>query len=126
MKTNWIETEIAKGLQGLLCLSLDRQPALELIEGTLRMWCKIVSRGRLFDEVRDAPRFQDAFLALGARKTWPVPADFIEALPPIREAPVKPIRIEDEAVRENRMRSLAELASKLAIPMTPKESDENP
>jgi hypothetical protein len=94
---------------------LDRQPALELIEGTLSMWCRIITKGRLFEEIRDTPRFQDAFLTLGARKTWPVPSDFLESLPPIREAVVKPLLIDDEAVRARRIQSFDELAKKLGI-----------
>jgi hypothetical protein len=115
METNWIETEIAKGLQGLLCLSLDRQPALELIEGTVMMWCKVITNGRVFDEARDVERFRSAFLTLGARKTWPVPSDFIESLPSNVKPFVKPLRIDDERVRKARMRSFAEISKTLGI-----------
>lgn len=116
METNWIETEIAKGLQGLLCLSLDRQPALELIEGTLAMWVKVITKGRVFDERQDATRFREAFLNLGARKTWPVPSDFIEALPSNVKPFVKPLRLESETVKRARMESFSEIAKRLNMP----------
>jgi hypothetical protein len=105
-------------LQGLLCLSLDRQPALELIEGTLAMWCKVITKGRVFDEHVDAPRFREAFVNLGARKTWPVPSDFIEALPSNVRPFVKPLRLDDENVRNARMKSFAEISKILRIPLS--------
>lgn len=125
METNWIETEIAKGLQGLLCLSLDRQPALELIEGTLAMWCKVITRGRVFDEKTDTQRFRDAFLTLGARKTWPVPSDFIEALPSNVTPFVKPSRLESEERRLRGLKHISEINKKLGIP-APRTDDNGP
>lgn len=108
-----------------MCLSLDRQPALELIEGTLAMWCKVITKGRVFDERTDVPRFREAFVNLGARKTWPVPSDFIEALPSNVRPFVRPLRLDDERTKKARLQSFAELSKLLRVP-TPHNDDEPP
>jgi hypothetical protein len=79
----WIHNEILDGLSRLLCLSLDRTPATDLIEGTAAMWVTAITKGRVWEQQFDAPRFRDAFATLAlTRRTWPAPADFLEALPP--------------------------------------------
>jgi len=65
---------------------LERQPAAEVIPGTVATWFETLTHGRKFDRERDAWRFRAAFIALaGRQRTWPVPRDLIDALPPIRE-----------------------------------------
>lgn len=52
------------------------------MEGTVAAWVEAVKLNRVWDEERDAPRFRKAFATLSAtRKTWPSPADFMEAIP---------------------------------------------
>lgn len=72
-------------MQKLILLSLDRTPALDVITpGTLPAWVEAVTDGRVFDEERDAPRFQAAFRTLQRTCTqWPNPRQFLDALPPI-------------------------------------------
>lgn len=91
-------------MQQLLCLGLERQPASELIKGTLAMWERVVTNGRAFDEQRDAPRFRAAFLALGSRRTWPAPQDFIDALPRVEKERVPLRLLSDEQRQRNRQR----------------------
>lgn len=71
-----------KGLQKLLSLSLDRTPAAELLPITVGTWVEAITRGRKFDRGLDTPRFRAAFVTLAdSRKAWPLPRDFIDALP---------------------------------------------
>lgn len=103
----WINDAIMDGLSRLLCLGLDRTPASDLIEGTAAMWAEALTEGRVWDEQLDGPRFHKAFVKLSQiRRTWPAPADFLEALPPreqlaLTKQPIKanPERAE-QAARE--------------------------
>lgn len=80
---DWLTTEILTGFQKLLCLGLERTPAEAVIEGTAMTWREALTTGKDWDEGRDRLRFQRAFITLArTRRTWPTPADFIEALPP--------------------------------------------
>ena len=63
-------------------LSLDRQPALDVLPMTVKVWSEALIRGRQFDEAIDAPRIRRAFVTLATvRNVWPSPADFIACLP---------------------------------------------
>lgn len=47
-------------------------------------WSEVLTTGRHWDETRDAPRIRQAFVTLaGTRRTWPAPADFLEAIPKV-------------------------------------------
>lgn len=47
------------------------------------MWAQAITKNRVWDQAPDAPRFREAFVTLAQmRRTWPAPADFLEALPP--------------------------------------------
>ncbi|WP_458788953.1 hypothetical protein [Dyella jiangningensis] len=91
---------------------MERQPAAELIKGTLAMWGRVITNGRAFDEQRDTPRFRAAFLTLGARRTWPAPQDFIDALPRI-EKERTPLRLMSDEQRERNRRRINGLIDKL-------------
>jgi len=99
-----------------MTLGLDRQPAAEVIvDGTVPTWINTLTTGRQFEEDRDAPRFRAAFVTLaGTCRAWPVPRDFLEALPRI-ETVQQPKAIDGPHSREVGMRTLAELADKLKI-----------
>jgi hypothetical protein len=85
---DWLKTEIATGLQRLLCLGLEGQPAAEVLPGTVAAWFEALTRGKAFDRTRDTARIRDAFsLLLSRSRRWPAPADFLEVLPKY-EAPV--------------------------------------
>jgi hypothetical protein len=105
---------------------LDRQPAAELIPGTLAMWVKVITnrRVRVFEQQRDAPRFQQAFLKLAEGRAWPVPQDFLDALP----APEKPravLRIDSEAQRERNKARLKQLLADIGIESSRRDADES-
>lgn len=74
------------GFQKLLCLSLERTPAAEIIPGTVQAWIEVLTDRRAWDEERDTPRIREAFRTLARnRRTWPAPIDFSEALPQRQE-----------------------------------------
>lgn len=84
----WLQNEILTGFQKLLCLGLERQPAAEVLPGTVRAWIEALTSRLSWDEVRDAPRIRKAFVTITAtRRSWPTPADLIEVLPPPKGQP---------------------------------------
>ena len=79
---NWMKKEILSGFQALACLNLERQPAREVLPGTVQVWMAALTTGRTWDEVRDVPRIRRAFAAMaGTLRKWPQPADLLAALP---------------------------------------------
>jgi hypothetical protein len=61
-----------------------------LIEGTVMAWAEVMTSGLRWHQERDTPRIRQAFVTLAStRRTWPAPADFLEALP--RHEPLKAI-----------------------------------
>lgn len=87
MKTDWVMDEILTGLQKLVCLGLDRQPAGELLQLTAGTWHEVITHNRVFNQAQDQPRFRDAFATLmGECTQWPTPRQFLDCLPaPIQE-----------------------------------------
>lgn len=101
------------GFQKLICLGLERQPAADLIPGTVAAWCEAITRGRCWDETRDRPRLRQAFTTLAAtRKTWPAPGDLLEALPPAPQLKALPAKPADP---ERAKRCIAEVRSMLRM-----------
>lgn len=110
---DWVRNEMITGIQRLLCLGLEGQPAAEVIPGTVAAWCEAFDRGRLAEVDRDIPRMREAFSALLARsRRWPAPVEFIEALPRLvdRAQPALPITAEEQ---ERRAAAAREAIAKL-------------
>lgn len=60
------------------------------------MWRDVLTTNRVFEEIRDAPRFRSAFACLCSRaRRWPVPADFLDAMPRVPFNGVNEKRIVD-------------------------------
>lgn len=79
---DWMVQEVKTGFQKLICLGLDRQPASELLGGTVMAWVEALNHNRVWDEDRDRPRFQAAFRTIAANeRQWPSPQKFVESLP---------------------------------------------
>ena len=79
---DWLAHELMTGFQKLLCLGLERQPAAEVLPGTVATWIEALQHLLAWDQVRDAPRIRKAFVTMAAtRRTWPQPRDLIECLP---------------------------------------------
>lgn len=109
--SDWLQIEVITGLQKLLCLSLEGQPAAETIPGTAAAWLEVLTNGRVYDEARDAPRIREAFVLLASRcRRWPVPADFLEAMPKITlPSGLKLAHVASEETRVRNMTKISEL-----------------
>lgn len=70
---------------------------------------EVLTHNREWDQARDTPRVRQAFLTLArTRRTWPVPADFNEAIPAHRvELVALPSKPSDPAKVEKIMTGLA-------------------
>lgn len=80
------------------------------------MWVAALTDGRVWDQELDAPRFRKAFVKLSQiRRTWPAPADFMEALPPREQLAItkQPIK----ASPERAARAYEELVKLLRMPV---------
>ena len=122
---DWILRELGKGLQKLLCLRLDGQPADDSIAGTLLAWHEAVST-RWYDEAEDTPRFQTAFRELmRCSKHWPAPAHFLDALPRLEEPYKVPEtyapRLESDESRRVGMQHVGDIMRKLGMATQPIE-----
>lgn len=108
----WIHDEILDGLSKLLCLSLERSPAADMIAGTAAAWVEAITFGSHWDEARDRPRFREAFITLAnTREQWPAPKHFLEAIPRIRNS--LEIAYERKPASPDAARIAAEKISKL-------------
>lgn len=93
---DWLATEILTGFQKLLCLSLERTPAHNILPGTAQVWVETLSMRRAWDRERDTPRIRHAFLRLAAEsRTWPLPGDLLNALPHVEAQRALPARPTD-------------------------------
>lgn len=102
------------GFQKLYCLGLERTPAAEILPGTAGVWVETLADRFAWDRERDTARIRRAFVVLaGSRRNWPVPQDFMDALPPVKQDAiayeVKPASREDAAKR------MAEIRETLGI-----------
>lgn len=95
----------------MLVLGLERQPAGELLPGTVSAWVdRLCRRGWT---TADVPRIREAFGRLSeTRRVWPVIADFLEALPPPAEVVAPGRQWTEDEMAENRRR-LADMIDRL-------------
>lgn len=100
------------GFQKLLCLGLERQPAAEVLPGTVSAWCEALQHRMAWDQGRDASRIRRAFVTMaGTRRTWPQVQDLIDALPQSDQArlgytPDIPLTREEREANLERLRQL--------------------
>lgn len=116
----WIHHEILDGLSKLLCLSLERSPAADMIAGTAAAWVEAVTFGRDWVESRDRQRFRAAFVTLAnTREQWPAPKHFIEAMPaaPSPLALVRDRRPADPEVVRKAVEKIAAMLGDVVQPM---------
>lgn len=116
----WIHHEILDGLSKLLCLSLERSPAADMIAGTAAAWVEAVTFGRDWVESRDRQRFRAAFVTLAnTREQWPAPKHFIEAMPaaPSPLALVRDRRPADPEVARKAVEKITALLGEVVQPM---------
>lgn len=85
------------------------------------VWAEALWVGRVWYAEHDSARITDGFRVLSAtRRTWPVPADLLAAIPgrQVTGALALPKRVETEESRELGMRTVAEVLEKLGIQAT--------
>ena len=108
---DWMKKELMTGFQKLLCLSMDRTPAQDLIMGTVEAWLEALTFNKIWDQERDTQRIQEAFrTVVRTKKYWPAPVEFIECLPAITERPALPAKTFTDAERLSNLDNLAEMA----------------
>lgn len=120
-ETEWLELELTTGIQKLLCLGLEGQPAGEVLPGTVAAWLEAITDGRLYDEHTDAERFRTAFRTLARTITrWPQPRHLLEAMPKRAEliAIGRDRKCSPEVAAEN-LRRIGELVGKALDATTP-------
>ena len=95
---DWMVQEIKTGFQKLICLGLDRQPASELLAGTVMAWVEALEHNRVWVEDLDRPRFAPAFRVIAANfNQWPTPQQFVECLPSREAQKQLPAKVNDPA-----------------------------
>lgn len=93
------------GFQKLYCLGLERTPAAEILPGTAGVWVETLADRFSWDRERDTARIRRAFVVLaGSRRNWPVPQDFMDALPPTTQAALPVSGANDPYERQHRER----------------------
>jgi len=112
------------GLDKLLSLSLEGQPAHDTTGKTVTVWIEVICDRREFDEAKDRPRFRAAFRTLMSRESrWPTPAKFLDALPsnvvPFQKLP----KLESEKRRQTGLTALKDIAKRCNFAMP---GDDNP
>lgn len=106
----WFQDLILEGLQKLLCLGLERQPAAEMIPGTALAWEEALWPGRAWNEERDTPRIQQAFKNLVKQcRQWPVPAQFFDVFPRFEAKVLKLPSPKNDDVRKREMQRIQEI-----------------
>lgn len=81
MNDAWLRREIAKGVAGLLALRLDGAPAADSATKTADIWLVAMTKGRDWEEGKDAGRIRKAFETLFATcERWPAPAQLLREL----------------------------------------------
>lgn len=120
---NWLRSEIIDGLTRMALLSLDRTPAMDLIEGTVGVWVDALSSSRNWDRERDVPRINAAFRCLESTvNIWPSPAKFLEVMPPIPNphfvALSREPDMETRAISEKTRKIIDTLAKKMRMNMS--------
>lgn len=123
----WVIREINTGLMKLLTLSLDGQPAHDVLAGTLKVWTEALCADRLWDEDRDVSRFRKAFRTLMTTcDRWPTPKKFLDAMPSIVVPFQRRHRLDDEKRRAEGMEHLRDIARRNGFPVPGDDEPEPP
>lgn len=103
-KHQWLEREVARGIQGLVAMSLQGRPAADCIERTLDIWLVALSVAQIdWNEELDADRVRNAFARLFLDCTeWPVPRMLIERMPSRAPRAALTKKVPPEELKKNR------------------------
>lgn len=111
----WFARAIGAGMAGLLQLRFPYGSPAGDRDGTAAttmVWINTLWPGRKWDPPRDEPRIAEAFLRLRHGTRWPVPRDFLDALPPIPK-PKPAQRLSSAAADAAARHYLDEIAARL-------------
>ena len=116
----WVEREVARGLQGLVALRLPGAPGEDAITLTLDVWlAALAPRAGGWHEQTDAPRLREGFAQLFATvREWPAPSQYLDCLPARSPPPALPRPPFSEAELKNNRRRVRALLDKLTKRMT--------
>jgi hypothetical protein len=107
------------GITRLLCLSLEGQPAAEVIQGTVSSWADAIWPGKVWLEDRDTPRIRESFRVLARTcRRWPTPSQFLEAYPRGESPVLKLKKIESDDDRAKASRHISDILKKLNLGST--------
>jgi hypothetical protein len=111
MAEAWLEQAVAVGLAKLAALQLPGTPIDAPSAAACRaVWVEAIADGRVWLRERDAPRIEAAFLTLAKTcERWPVPAQFLRALPSVPQPAALPEPPMSDEMRE-RVRQMLQLA----------------
>jgi hypothetical protein len=110
--TVWLKREIKDGLQALVAMGLENQPAADVLPLTADIWLRAIRRGNIGCDIEqiDAPRIREAFDRLFPELVkWPAPKLLLDRIPPRpkREALAEPVG--DDAVGQAAIKEILEL-----------------
>lgn len=112
---SWLRREIKSGMEALVALGLQNQPAADVIHLTADIWLRAIRRGNIGCDIEqiDAPRIREAFDRLFPELTeWPAPRLLLDRIPPRprREALAAPV--EDSGEGLARIREIQEMLNR--------------
>lgn len=112
---DWFVDVVMRGLQQLMTLSLEGQPAAEIIKGTVQAWCIALWSRKQWVEHLDRDRIAEGFITLMATsKRWPQPADLLVAIKP-REEPLMLTKKLSKQEREANLDKLHAIVESIGI-----------
>ncbi|MDW7643431.1 MAG: hypothetical protein SCI25_00150 [Desulfuromonadales bacterium] len=82
--SSWLRREVKDGLQALVALGLEGQPAAEVLPRTADIWLRAMQKANIGMSIEtvDAPRVRAGFENLfPLLRRWPSPAQLIEQVP---------------------------------------------
>lgn len=87
---NWLEAVIRRGLSKLYCLSLEKTPAVDMLDACVHAWIRALI-ARKHWQLHDEDRLDEGFnVLLSIAKQWPSPAQYLEAIPARAAMPTYP------------------------------------
>lgn len=113
--TGWLKREIKDGLQALVAMGLENQPAADVLPLTADIWLRAIRRGNIGCDIEqiDAPRIREAFDRLFPELVkWPAPKLLLDRIPPRpkREALAAPLADDGEGAA--RVREILEMLNR--------------
>ena len=113
--TAWLKREVASGLQALVAMGLENQPASEVLPLTADIWLRAIRRGNVGCDIEqiDAPRIREAFDRLFPELVkWPAPKLLLDRIPPRPQREALAAPLDDIGDGLKRLREIQEMLEK--------------